>query len=493
MRLLAAALAAGLCLPARAAPSDAPRLGVVVVVDQMRADYLERDAAFAGGFHRLAAEGAVFTQAAHLHVPTETGPGHAAISSGRAPVTHGIVANEWWDRAKGAETYCVADEPYGIGPGHLSGPTLADALKAADPKARVFSVAGKDRAAVLLGGRRPDLALWLDRKLGVFATSTYYRRPAWLDSFNAALRASGLLPLKDGKVPAEVLASPAADEATARLVNELVRREGVGSGPSTDLLLVSFSATDTVGHRYGTEAPEMKAQLRALDALLGRELSSWETASGGRLVLALTADHGAIPAPEDPSGKALGVRRHDWDGLEAAMEAALQKLHPAPGRKWLVYDALPHLYLDRALAAEQGLDWRAYRREAAAALQAVDGLGRVLVTDEVPALPASDPLAAVLKRSVRMDRAGDLLALHAENALVHDAPVGTSHGSHWSYDARVPLVFWGRGVPAGRRSGPASPLDLAPTLGRLLGLDYPAADGGALRAEVLAAPLPAAR
>lgn len=491
MRLHPLALVLALAVPA----SAAPRLGVVVVVDQMRADYLERDPAFAGGLRRLAREGAVYSRAAHLHVPTETGPGHAAISTGRTPATHGIVANEWWDRAAGAETYCVADEPYGLGPGHLSGPTLADALKAADPKARVFSVSGKDRAAILLGGRRPDLALWLDRKSGGFTTSAYYRRPDWLDAFNAELKASGLLPVKDGKVPAEVMASPALDEASARLADELVRREGVGRGPSTDLLLVSFSATDYVGHRYGTEAPEMKAQLRALDALLGRELASWEKASGGALVLSLTADHGAIPAPEDPSGRSLGVRRFDWDGLEAAMEAALQKLHPAPGRKWLVYDALPHLYLDRGLAQEKGLDWRAFRREAAAALEKVDGLGRVYVADEVAALPDSAPFAAALKRSVRLDRAGDLVALHAEKVMVHDAPAGTSHGSPWAYDARVPLVFWGAGIAAARRDAPASPLDVAPTMARLLGLSYPAADGGAVRAELLPAPaaVPAAR
>jgi predicted AlkP superfamily pyrophosphatase or phosphodiesterase len=490
MRLLAAALGlAFLAAPARA--SGAPKLTAVVVVDQMRADYLERDPGYSGGFRRLAREGAVFTDAAHLHIPTETCPGHAAISTGREPITNGIVANDWWDRVKGAETYCVADEPYGIGPGHLNGPTLADALKAADPKARVFSVSGKDRAAVLLGGRRPDLALWLDKPNGVFTTSSYYRRPAWLDAFNAKLKASGLLPLKDGKVPAEVLAGPAVDEATARLVDEVVAREGVGHGPSKDLLLVSFSATDIVGHRYGTEAPEMVAQLRALDALLGRELASWEKASGGDLVVALTADHGAIPSPEDPSGKALGVRRYDWDTQEAQIEAALQKRWPAAGKKWLLDDALPHLYLNRALAAERGLEWHAFLKEAAALLSTVPGLTRVLVTSDVPELKDSEPFAAVLKRSVRADRAGDLLALQSENALVYDQPVGTSHGSQWSYDARVPLVFWGRGIPAGHHAGPSSPLDIAPTLGRILGLDYPPADGGALRAEVLPTAAPA--
>lgn len=481
-------VAAAILAAPRAFAAPVPKLGVVVVVDQMRADYLERDPAFAGGFKRLSTEGAVFTEARHLHIPTETGPGHAAISTGRAPATHGIVANDWYDRAAGADTYCVADAPYGIGPGHLGGPTLADALKAARPAARVFSVSGKDRAAVLLGGRRPDLALWLDRSKGVFTTSSYYRRPAWLDAFNARLAASKLLPLENGKVPAKVLASSAVDEATARLVEELARRERLGRGRDTDLLLVSFSATDTVGHRYGTEAPEMAAQLRALDAILGRLLGEWRKDSGGALDLAFSADHGAIPSPEDPSGRARGVKRLDWETFEKAMEAELQKRWPAPGEKWILSESVPHVYLNRALAMKRGLDWLGFRREAANALAGLDGVGRVIVTEDAPALPGSDPLSAVLRRSIREDRSGDLYVIMAENVLLHDQPTGTSHGTPWDYDAHVPLVFWGRGVAPGRFSAAASPMDIAPTLGRLLGLDYPAGDGGALRPEIAKAP-----
>jgi hypothetical protein len=190
-----------------------PKLGVIIVVDQMRADYLERDPEFSGGFKRLAHEGALFTEAEHLHIPTESGPGHAAIATGRTPSTHGIVGNYWYDRAAGNETYCVFDDAYGIGPGHLSGPTLPDSVKAANPKNRVFAIAGKDRSAVLLGGRRPDLALWLDSSKGVFTTSTYYQRPQWLDEFNAKLSSSGLLPLKDGKIVPSALASSAVDAA----------------------------------------------------------------------------------------------------------------------------------------------------------------------------------------------------------------------------------------------------------------------------------------
>ncbi|HAZ09121.1 MAG TPA: hypothetical protein DCZ01_11520 [Elusimicrobia bacterium] len=478
-------LAVFVCAPSSASAFAKPKLGVVLVVDQMRADYLERDASFSGGFKRLASQGAVFTQARHLHIPTETAPGHAAISTGRLPAVHGIVANDWYVRVAGAETYCVADAPFGLGPAHLDGPTLADGLKASDPKARVFAVSSKDRAAVILGGRRADLALWFDRFSGEFTTSSYYRRPAWLDAFNAKLKASALLPVEGGRVASQTLATPALDRAVAELVSELVRREKVGRGPGTDLLLVSFSGTDTVGHRFGTEAPEMVEQLRSLDRLLGGLLVDWSRASKGSLVLALTADHGAIPAPEDPMGKAMGVKRLDWDAFAADLEKILQKRWPAP-RPWIVSNQVPHLYLDRARAEGLGLDWLSFLKEAASVLSKLEGVARVVVADQVPVLGVDDPLAQILRRSYRPDRCGDIILIVAENYLLHDKAPGTSHGSAWLYDSHVPLVFWGRGVKAGHHDGPAAAVDLAPTFARLLGFDYAPGDGAAVRLEAQA-------
>ena len=459
------------------------RLGVVVVVDQMRPEYLERSDLPDGGFRRLRREGAVFTNARHLHIPTETAPGHAAISTGRAPAVHGIVANDWYDRVAGSETYCVADSVYGIGPEHLRGPTLADALKASDPKARVFSVSGKDRAAVLLGGRKADLALWLDRFTGEFTTSSYYRRPAWLAAFNAALKKRELLPVIGRRVSKESLASPAYDAALDLLVAELIARERVGRGASTDLLLISYSGTDLVGHTYGLEAPEMDAQLKSLDAITGRLLARLEKASGGSLALAFSSDHGAIPAPEDASGKAAGVRRLNWEKFGAGLEDALQARWPMKDASWIVSNQIPYLYLNRRAAERRGLKWSEFLDEAAKILSRADGFAAVLV-------PGADagPFAEQVRRSYDPGRSGDLIAIMGENVLLHDKAPGTSHGTPWDYDARVPLVFWGRGVRAGLTASPAATVDLAPTLGRLLGLDYPPGDGAAIRSEALAVP-----
>lgn len=472
-------LAVLLAVPAGAA---VPKLGVVVAVDQMRPEYLDRSDLPDGGFRRLRREGARFPYASHLHIPTETGPGHAALSTGRTPATHGIVGNDWYDRRLGRETYCFEDSVYGLGPEHLDGPTLADGLKAARPGARVFAVSEKDRAAIAFGGRRADLALWYDRAKGEFSTSGYYKRPAWLAAFNASLRRKNVVAYDAEKrrTPKEAMANPAYDRALESLVDELIAREGVGRGPSTDLLLVSFSATDLVGHKWGLETPQMDAQLASLDAILGRFLRRVEKASGGSVVLALSADHGAIPPPEDPAGKARGVRRLNWDKFAESMEKALQELKPLKGEAWILSNQVPHLYLNRAAADRLGLDWGAFLRDAAKSIGALDG-----VAGAYPAGARGTPFDRTFELSYFPGRSGDLAVVVAENVLLHDMIPGTSHGSPWSYDARVPLVFWGRGVKKGAPAGPAATVDLAPTMGRLLGFDYPAADGGAVRTEVL--------
>jgi hypothetical protein len=178
------------------------------------------------------------------------------------------------------------------------------------------------------------------------------------------------------------------------------------------------------------------------------------------------------------------VLRLDAKSFDSAMEEALQKRWPAPGVRWILSADVPHVYLNRELALQKGIDWLDFRREAAKTLGAVPGVDRVVLNTDIQELPDSDPLAELLRRSMRPGRGGDLWVLIGENVLLHDQPTGTSHGTRWDYDAHVPLVFWGRGVSAGRFAAAASPMDIAPTLGRLLGLDYPAGDGGALRSEV---------
>ena len=165
--------------PLFAAPAP---LSVIVVVDQMRADYLDRFAhEYIGGFARLTRDGAVFTQTHHIHVPTETAPGHATLLTGCFPREHGIVGNTWRDRTSGKPIYAVFDGTFTVSPVNLLCPTLGDELKAASPKSKAVSIAGKDRPAILMGGHSADLALWYDHDAGRFTSSGYYPAvPGWV-------------------------------------------------------------------------------------------------------------------------------------------------------------------------------------------------------------------------------------------------------------------------------------------------------------------------
>jgi hypothetical protein len=297
----------------------------------------------------------------------------------------------------------------------------------------VFAVSGKDRGAVILGGRKADLVLWFDRFKGEFTTSSYYKRPSWLSAFNAELKKKDLLPVKGARVPKELIASPAYDVALDLLVVELIKRERVGRGASTDLLMVSYSGTDLVGHTHGLEAAEMDAQLASLDAITGRLLARLEKASGGSLALAFSSDHGAIPSSEDAAGKALGVRRLHWEKFGTSLEKTMREKWPLTDGSWILSNQIPHLYLNRRAAEARGLEWDDFLKQAAKLLSGVDGFDGVYVAGS-----AGTPFDDQFRRSYDPGRSGDLFAIMGRNVLLGEAPPGTSHGTPWDYDARVP-------------------------------------------------------
>jgi predicted AlkP superfamily pyrophosphatase or phosphodiesterase len=446
------------------AASAAPKLLLIVSVDQMRAAYLTPSSgAYTGGLARLQREGFVYDNARHLHVPTETGPGHAVILTGRFPDTTGIAANHWFDRSSGSATYCVADSVFGLGPEHLWGYTLGDALKARDPESRVVSVSLKDRAAILLGGKRPDAALWYSSKTGEFTTSSYYRTPSWLGKFNHRLRDAGE-PLHSGTTAywSKIAATPEADRMVLELALEAAKRFKLGRDEHPDILAVSFSATDYIGHRYDADSPEMAEQLRRLDDALGRLMEGAERlAGGGRVDLVLTADHGA---PQHARrGKRVG-----WEDLEAAVERALQFDFPAKQR-WLLDFEYPLLYLNRAQAQALGLDWRQFLAQAAKRLAALDGMAAAYIPDQ---LDPHDPFAAQYARGYAPGRTGDIVLRPQEGVVVVDPPDVLDHGTPYDYDATVPLVFWGPDFKTGRSSETARVADLAPTAGAVLGVPF---------------------
>lgn len=442
----------------RAAPR--PRLAVLISVDQLRGDFFRRfGARLTGGLARAAREGARFERARHGSVPTETSPGHAALATGCFPSQHGIVANSWWDRDARSSRYSVEDPELSRSPAALQCPTLGDALKSSLPGARVVSLAGKDRAAILMGGRSPDLALWYNKTTGHFVSSGYYGpAPDWVWDFGARLR-----------IPKPERSSLTRTSRYDRLVLDLAERAvsemSLGRGPAPDLLLLGLSATDLIGHAWGPDSPQMEAHLLALDRALGGFFDMLDRTLGREgWVLALSSDHGVAPIPETPAAAASGARRVGHSAFADELESALAaRFGTRPGRPWVAGIYPPHVYVDGPLAAAE---------HARRFLMAHPAVAHVYLKSELMGNAGGGPFAEEFRRSAHT-RSGDLLMLLKEGVLLEDGDTGTGHGLPYDDDARVPLLFAGPGVRPGVYEAPALATDLAPTLGRLLGVPFP--------------------
>jgi len=522
---LAAALAVVLAQLAGAAAAP-PRLVLVVAVDQLRPDRL--DPALPGGLGRLMREGRVYTEAALAHALTETCPGHATMLTGRHPAALGIPANQFFDPASGARLSCVYDPSPaaaelhgegGVSSAAMRADALGDWLKRASPRSRVFAVAGKDRGAVLLAGRHPDGAYWFrGGARPVFTTSRYYRDalPGWVAAWNGAdpPRDGFLAGLPDAwahgapgedaiaddfpgegtrfsrtsphplrardleRFAEQLYASPFLDELTLEFARRLLESEDLGRGPAPDLLALSLSATDLVGHTYGPASREAADALRRLDAALGAFLALAEARADGRLLVALTADHGVLPLPEwlERTGRAtcpVAGSRTSATRLGAALLARLWWRHgpwAAVPRAWVDF-AGSQGRVNRTLAEARGVAPEEIVAEAKMLLQRWPAVGRVWTQAEIAA--GDGELAELYRRSFVPGRSGDFVVQPARGCLLSYYDTGTSHGSPYDYDRRVPLVLFGPGVPPGRVAGPAATVDLAPTLAGLLGIPTP--------------------
>lgn len=542
-QLALAALLFFVALLSAAAEPPTPRLVLVLAVDQLRADRL--DVTLPGGLGRLAREGRRFIDAAYPHANTETCPGHATMLTGRHPGPAGVPLNDTVDRATGKSVYCAEDAAKdarvlgpsgdageGRSPRRLRVTTLGDWIKATSPAARVFSIAGKDRAAIMMGGQKPDAAYWYDAAPpGGFTTSRWYAAalPAWAerwhggaparDEFLASvperwehptgappngariddtpwevprfLRVSGH-PLRSDdrkKFLEQVTFSPWLDALTLDFARALVKEENLGRGEGTDLLAIGLSATDTVGHLYGPGSQEARDALRRLDADLGRFLEELEKRVGkGRLLVVLTADHGVLELPEFLASVGLGTcpvagGRMDGKALAKRLDEALRRELDPPGSEpheepWMLQESL-ELFVNERLATARGVPRERVLAAARAFLANEPGIERVWTREDV--LRGADAFAALYRNSFDPERSGDLFVQTAPTCVLSAYPSGTSHGTPHLYDRQVPLVFFGTGVEPGLVRGRAAPVDIAPTLARSLGVATPAnLDGAAL-------------
>jgi predicted AlkP superfamily pyrophosphatase or phosphodiesterase len=514
-----------------------PRLILVLTIDQMRFDYLTRfGPLFKGGFRTLLDRGAVFTNARFAHACTETGPGHAAILSGRHPSHSGIVANAWFDPLLGRRIN-VVDDPVvstvggpgtGASPANFIGFTLGDVLKHRSPASRVVGVSLKDRAAILPAGPRADAAYWYVTEGGRFVTSTYYRPtpPAWLEAWNQGrpVDAYGggtwnrLLPDEglyrrfageddvkgewDGKdtvFPHRIRGmppsrgfyddfrrTPFADEVTLSLSLAAMAGHELGVRDATDLLAISFSATDIIGHTYGPDSQELMDQMLRLDLTLQKLLDAVETRVGpDHTLLVLTADHGVLPLVEVLQARGVDARRVPPEVFEKAVNEALAARFPKATGLIASADG-PDLYLDLPALRRQGLR----REEVEATIEkALLGTGAIAAVYTHARLlgeaPPDDPFFPLFQNAFFEPRSPHILARVKEHVYVGARSGGTGHGTAYDYDRHVPLVFLGAAIKPGSYPEPCGPEDIAFSLGQLLGLDYPKLDATRALTEMM--------
>ncbi|HSD65065.1 MAG TPA: alkaline phosphatase family protein [Vicinamibacteria bacterium] len=504
--------------PVAAAPAaaEAPRLVLLVAVDQMRYDYLPRFASgFTGGLRKVMREGAVFTNAHLGHYPSVTAVGHSTMLTGAPPALSGIVGNDWYDRGLKRNVTSVEDpgtQLLGAGAGTGSSPhrlrvsTVGDELKMAHPGSRVIGVAHKDRSAVLMVGRMADRALWWDQNTGAFVSSTWYgpELPRWVTAFNAGRpadawvgkewRAAGEAG-RPGPVLATLPATPGpdyyghlynttfGDDLLVSLAEAALEGEKLGRRGTTDLLALSFSCNDGVGHDKGPHSAEIREITGGTDLALGRLLDAIDRRVGlSRTVVVLTADHGVAPVPEQMAEWKMPGGRFSRADLETAVSGALERAYgPGP---WLEGRAGSAVYLNRALIAERGLDPAAVERVTAAGAESVPLVWRAytrsqLLEGRVP----PDPWSRRVLLSFDRERSGDVDVL-LEPYWMSSAS-GTTHGSAYSYDTHIPLVLMGPGIRPGRYDRPVLLNDLAPTLATLLDVETPSGASGQALAEAL--------
>jgi arylsulfatase A-like enzyme len=535
----AVGLAAAACLFAAAPQAQAPRaprLLVLVVVDQMRADYLTRfDRFFTRGFRRLIDHGAIYEQAFYPYLNTVTCAGHATLGTGAWPKTHGIILNEWFRRELGRVRSCTADaattpvqyngtaEKEGHSARELRVPTLAERLRARWPESRSVSLAVKPRSAIMMAGKSATAVTWVGTD-GWQTSSAYTDRPlpqvaqalgpdpfkdargiVWEPSRQAGDYTgtdAGLgerppkgwtalfpHPLTSPTAPQEFVelwqTSPYSDQAVATLAARLVQSFQLGQRGVVDFLGVSFPAVDKVGHDFGGDSVELQDTVLRLDATLGILLDALDSAAGrDGYALALSADHGVAPVPEARQAAGQPAGRVALAQAAAAVEQALAgALGPGPHVARIEYT---ELYLTEATRAKLTADTAA---PAVAALRAVPGVQTAVWTPSLAALDDGDPVIRSIKASFVPGRSGDFTLAPAPYWIFVPGrnPNGgnaTTHGSANPYDQHVPLIFYGAPFAHGRIADAATPADAAPTLGATVGLGFDGVEGRPLAGAV---------
>jgi predicted AlkP superfamily pyrophosphatase or phosphodiesterase len=514
---------------------------VVLVVDQMRGDYVDKfQGQWTGGLKRLVEEGAWFRDAAYPYAATETCVGHSTISTGAFPATHGMVSNEWWDREEQKNVTCTADSNVknagyagasvkgGDSAARMLMPAFAEELKyQAGAGTRVVTFSLKARAAITMAGHLADAVTWFDVATGAWTTSSAYPVVPFVEEYAKAHPVSNdygktwapLLPKtaylyeetavgavppagagaafphtlrgKPGSTGADASfyleweGSPYAETYLREMAEDAVDKLGLGRGAGTDYLGVSFSSVDYVAHAFGPRSWEVQDELVRLDRDLAVFFAHLDKAVGrGNYVVALTADHGGAPIPEDFEKTGVDAGWLNVAEVKENVEKSLEALnYPKPA---VAEVGGSDIYFTPGTYDKLKAD-PAAMRAVTEAIQSVPGVAGVYRAEELEDRPATDsPIRRAEAASFLKSRSGDLVIVPKPfwswdfSTPGRPRTYGSMHGSPYYYDQRVPVLLMGFGIRPGQYHGKITPADIAPTLASLCGITLAPRDGNVL-------------
>ena len=516
-----------------------PKLVVGIVVDQMRYDYLTRfwDHYGEGGFKRMVNGGFTCKNNHFNYAPTTTGPGHTSVYTGTTPSVHGIIGNNWYDKSSGKIVYCASDSLYNsvgtdtdagkMSPHWMTVTTITDELRLFTQKrGKVIALALKDRGAVLPGGHMANAAYWFNGgKEGDWISSTYYMEdlPKWAKDFNKSNASEKYKktwePLKDIKTYVEsgaddnkyegsfggetapvfphdlpaiwennnqfdiIKGTPYGNSLTTDFALAALEGEGLGEDPITDFLAISFSSTDYVGHQFGVNSKEIQDTYLRLDLDLERLLKALDKKLGtGEYLVFLTSDHGAVDVPGYLRDQKIPAGYMDSRGMSAKFKEFMSFTY---GDANLIKNySNAQFFLDHEVIKNLDLKVEDVQQAIGQELLGYDGISNVYTGHQMVQNNYTQGIPYIIQNGYNQKRSGDVL-LVLDPAVVYYPETGSTHGSPFSYDTHVPLLFYGKGISKGSTVERTEITDIAPTIATLLGISFPNGTTGSPIEEVL--------
>ncbi|WP_289044627.1 alkaline phosphatase PafA [uncultured Olleya sp.] len=504
-----------------------PKLVIGIVVDQMRYDYLTRfyNKYGEGGFKRLITQGFNCKNNHFNYVPTYTGPGHASIYSGTTPKMHGIISNNWYDKVSDSYVYCAGDTTVqSVGTSHKAGQMSPHRLKTtsfADQnrlftqmKGKTIGISVKDRGAILPAGHTANAAYWFHgADQGRFISSTYYLEalPSWVNVFNNKAVAESYLKewntlydintytesgsdlntfeggfkgketatfpydlkalSKDNRGYDIIKATPYGNSIVADFAIAAITGEQLGQDDFTDVLTVSFSSTDYVGHNFGVNSKEVQDTYLRLDKDIERLLTALDDKVGqGNYTLFLSSDHGAVEVPSYLQSVKIPAGYFDADDFKNRLNETMIFNHKA--EKLIKNISNNQVFLDRKVIKDYGLNLAQVQQEIVNTIIDYPSINKAYTATSMSNTEFSNGIESLLQKGYNQKRSGDVLFV-LDPAVISYSKTGSTHGSALNYDTHVPLLFYGNGIQKGSTLQHTTIPDIAPTMSALLGISFP--------------------